>query len=107
MIEIREYVTEDGRNPFQEWLDSLKDRQTLARIDLRLNRIRLGNIGDTKSVGHGVYEIRLTFGPGYRIYFGRRGDTIIILLHGGDKGSQSRDIELAQFRWAEYQKRKQ
>lgn len=107
MIEIREYVTEGGRIPFQEWLDNQKDRETIARIDLRLNRIRLGNFGDTKSVGRGVYEIRLPFGPGYRIYFGRHEDTVIILLHGGDKSSQSRDIELAQFRWAEYQKRKE
>ncbi len=107
LIELREYVTENGRNPFREWLENLKDKETLARIDLRLNRIRLGNIGDTKSVGRGVHEIRLAFGPGYRIYFGRHKDTVIILLQGGDKSSQSRDIELAQARWADYRKRTQ
>lgn len=107
LIELREYVTENGRNPFREWLENLKDKETLARIDLRLNRIRLGNIGDTKSVGSGVHEIRLTLGPGYRIYFGRYKDTVIILLQGGDKSSQSRDIELAQARWADYRKRTQ
>lgn len=107
LIELREYVTENGRNPFREWLENLKDKETLARIDLRLNRIRLGNIGDIKSVGRGVHEIRLAFGPGYRIYFGRYKDTVIILLQGGDKSSQSRDIELAQARWADYCKRTQ
>ena len=107
LIELREYVTDDGRIPFREWLENLKDKETLARIDLRLNRIRLGNIGDSKSVGRGVHEIRLTFGPGYRIYFGRHQETVIILLQGGDKSSQSRDIELAQSRWADYRKRTQ
>lgn len=107
MIELREYITDDGRNPFREWLENLKDKETTARIDLRLNRIRLGNFGDSKSVGRGVHEIRLTFGPGYRIYYGRHKETAIILLHGGDKSSQTRDIELAQNRWADYRKRTQ
>lgn len=104
MIELREYMTDDGRIPFREWLQGLRDREARARIRVRLNRIRLGNFGDAKSVGHGVQELRFPFGPGYRVYFGRDGDTIVILLHGGDKGSQSRDIELAQRYWAEYKK---
>lgn len=90
MIEIREYVTEDGHNPFREWLKNLKDREARVRIRVRLDRIEMGNFGDTKSVGGGVFEIRLPFGPGYRIYYGRHGDTVILLLHGGDKSSQSR-----------------
>lgn len=105
MIELREYITEDGRNPFREWLEGLRDREARARIRVRLNRIRLGNFGDVKSVGRGVHELRLSHGPGYRIYFGRREEMVVILLQGGDKASQSRDIELAYQRWAEYRAR--
>ena len=95
-IEILEYLTEDGRNPFQKWLKKLKDRQARAKIRVRLNRIRLGNFGDCKAVGKGVSELRMQHGPGYRIYYGRKGDTIIILLYGGHKKTQSKDIALAQ-----------
>lgn len=87
MIELREYITEDGRNPFREWLEGLRDREARARIRVRLNRIRLGNFGDVKSVGRGVHELRLSHGPGYRIYFGRREEMVVILLQGGDKAS--------------------
>jgi putative addiction module killer protein len=69
---------------------------------VRLNRIRLGNFGDCKSVGAGISELRIPHGPGYRVYFGRRGKTVVILLYGGDKRTQSRDIALAQTYWDEY-----
>jgi len=104
-LEIREYLTADGGNPFREWLLGLRDAQTRARIRIRLNRVRLGNLGDARSVGAGIYELRIHFGPGYRIYFGRSGKAIVILLCGGDKGSQKQDIERAQAYWADYLKR--
>ena len=104
-IEIFEYLLEGGQNPFREWLEGLKDRQARAKIRVRLNRIRLGNFGDCKSVGHGVSELRVPYGPGYRVYFGRKGNTVVILLYGGDKSTQSRDIALAQEYWREYLRR--
>ncbi len=95
-IELLEYLTEEGRNPFREWLEGLRDRQARAKIRVRLNRIRLGNFGDCKNVGRGVSELRIPYGPGYRVYFGRKSTTVVILLHGGHKKRQSKDIALAQ-----------
>ncbi|MCB0072155.1 MAG: type II toxin-antitoxin system RelE/ParE family toxin, partial [Caldilineaceae bacterium] len=97
-----EYLDEQGRNPFREWLEGLRDHQARARIRARLNRVRLGNFGDSKSVGGGVFELRIPYGPGYRIYFGRDGDKVVILLTGGDKRRQARDIALAQTLWDDY-----
>ncbi len=105
-IEVREYITEDGRNPFQEWLIALRDREARARIRIRLDRIQLGNLGDAKSVGRGVSELRIPYGPGYRLYFGREGTSIVILLCGGNKQSQRQDIAEAQGFWADYNGRK-
>ncbi|EGP06858.1 phage-related protein [Bradyrhizobiaceae bacterium SG-6C] len=81
---------------FRIWLARLADRQAVARIVVRLRRLELGNAGDTKSVGDGVSEMRIDYGPGYRVYFARRGKTIVILLCGGDKKSQRKDIATAQ-----------
>jgi putative addiction module killer protein len=81
---------------FRRWLDRLKDRKTRSRIDDRLKRLANGNAGDTKSVGNGVQELRLHFGAGYRIYYIWKDDVLIILLTGGDKSSQARDIAKAQ-----------
>ena len=78
---------------------------TRAKIRVRLNRIRLGNFGDCKSVGGGVSELRIPHGPGYRVYFGRKDNMVVILLYGGDKKTQSRDIELAQTYWDDYLRR--
>ncbi|MCD6199248.1 MAG: type II toxin-antitoxin system RelE/ParE family toxin [Deltaproteobacteria bacterium] len=83
--EIREYIRGDGKNYFRKWLRSLQDKQARAKIRVRLNRIRLGIFGDAKAVGNGVNEIRIHHGPGYRIYFGRVSNTIVLLLCGGDK----------------------
>jgi putative addiction module killer protein len=92
-----------GRStPFSKWLASLKDRQAAGIVRARLNRIRLGNFGDCKSVGGGVTELRIDFGPGYRIYYGREGASVVILLCGGSKRSQTRDIVTAQAYWKEY-----
>ncbi|NMG18372.1 type II toxin-antitoxin system RelE/ParE family toxin [Brasilonema bromeliae] len=86
--EIRNYLTDDGRNTFSEWFDSLRDRRAKAKIRARLDRVEQGNLGDYKSVGDGVFELRIDYGSGYRIYFGQEGLTIIILLCRGDKSTQ-------------------
>jgi putative addiction module killer protein len=104
-IEVLEYLTEDGRNRFRTWLEELKDTEARARIRARINRIRLGNFGDSKSVGGGVSELRIPHGPGYRVYFGRQGNQVVILLCGGDKRTQARDIETAHVAWQDYLRR--
>lgn len=105
--EIREYVAADGRNPFREWFHSLKDIRARARIRVRLNRIRLGDFGDSRSVGEGVHELRIAYGPGYRVYFGRVSNVIVLLLCGGEKGSQTTDIRNAKKFWNDFKTRRQ
>ena len=102
--EIRVYQTPNGREPFNEWLISIRDTETQARIRARLERLEDGNLGDCQSVGEGVFELRIHSGAGYRIYFGQRGNTIILLLCGGDKSSQRRDIEQAKTYWLKYKR---
>jgi putative addiction module killer protein len=80
---------------FTAWLDNVKDERAVARIVTRIRRMEIGNAGDMRSVGEGVSEIRIDYGPGYRVYFTRRGRTLVILLCGGDKKSQRKDIALA------------
>jgi putative addiction module killer protein len=89
MIEIRETEI------YSRWFKSLRDRQARARIDIRVRRLSMGNPGDVKPVGQGVSELRIDYGSGYRVYFIRRGETLIILLAGGDKKTQERDIKIA------------
>ncbi len=89
MVEIRK------TNVFAKWLDRLSDVQARARVLVRIDRLGLGNPGDCKSVGEGVMEMRIHYGPGYRVYYVARGDTLIVLLAGGDKSSQQRDIKTA------------
>lgn len=96
------YSDKAGKEPFTKWLNSLKDASDRRRILMRLRRIEQGNYGDCKHVQNGVFELRLFFGPGYRIYFGEDGDTLVILLCGGDKGSQHKDIRQAIRYWDEY-----
>jgi len=96
------YKTESGKVPFKAWLIGLRDRKTRQRILNRLSRVESGHYGDHKSVGDGVTELRFFFGAGYRVYFGEDGDTIVILLTGGDKSSQSKDIRRAKAYWKEY-----
>ena len=103
--EIRLYLDDDGISPFDRWLGNLRDSIGQARIRLRLKRVKLGNLGDYKFVGDGVYELRIDVGPGYRVYFGQVGSTVILLLCAGDKGSQDRDILKAKEYWEEYEKR--
>ncbi|MCU0783404.1 MAG: type II toxin-antitoxin system RelE/ParE family toxin [Verrucomicrobia bacterium] len=87
--------------PFEDWLDDLDDKRAVARVLARLARVRQGNPGDCKSVGEGVSELRVDYGPGYRVYFGQRGQTVVVLLCGGDKRTQDRDIRLAKQYWRE------
>lgn len=102
-IQIFIFTTKTGKVPFQDWQKKL-DPVSRAIIRTRLARIELGNFGDCKPIknGTGIYEFRIKHGPGYRIYFGKKGTQIIILLVGGDKGSQARDIEKAKKFWGEY-----
>jgi putative addiction module killer protein len=88
--------------PFSEWLASLRDARAVGIVRARINRMRLGNFGDCKSVGSGVEELRIDFGPGYRLYYGRQGQFVAVLLCGGDKKTQDRDILTAQKYWKEY-----
>lgn len=104
-IAIRSFADANGRAPFQVWLDSL-DRQTQARIAIGLTRLARGNRSNGRGLGGGVAELKLDFGPGYRIYFGQDGETLIILLAGGTKKRQSEDIATAKARWVEYKQRK-
>ncbi|MBI2980721.1 MAG: type II toxin-antitoxin system RelE/ParE family toxin [Deltaproteobacteria bacterium] len=96
------YVTASGKVPFTEWLESLRDIKARAQIKKRLRRAELGNLGEYNSVGQGVYEMKIHFGPGYRIYFGLEGQRFVLLLCGGDKNTQSKDIKLAQEYWADW-----
>ncbi|MCK4516165.1 MAG: type II toxin-antitoxin system RelE/ParE family toxin [Spirochaetaceae bacterium] len=103
--ELQEYVTQEGKNPFRAWLLGLRDVRGRAKIRVRLNRVRLGNFGDAKSVGGGVFELRIPHGPGYRVYMARTGSTVVLLLCGGDKSSQQHDISTAKDYWLDYQRR--
>jgi putative addiction module killer protein len=102
---LEEYVTPTGKNPFQEWLRGLRDARARARIRVRLNRIRIGNFGAVKPVGGGVLELVVPYGPGYRVYLARTGSTVVLLLCGGDKATQPRDISKAKNYWQDYQRR--
>ena len=99
------YVQKNGEAPFNNWLKSLRDRKSRAIIRTRINRIRLGNLGDCKSVGEGVSELRINFAAGYRVYFARQASTVVILLSGGDKSSQQKDIKRAKLYWQDYKRR--
>lgn len=101
-MEIKLYQLENGKVPFDLWLESLRDKRAKAKILIRLDRIQLGNLGDTKSVGQGVYELRINEGKGYRIYYGHDGKDIVLLLCGGDKTTQQSDIKLAKRYWRKY-----
>ncbi len=105
MIELLRYQRDDGREPFTEWLDTLRDKVAQARIRIRSRQVQAGNFGDCEPVGEGVTELRIHVGAGYRAYFGRHGKSIVILLCGGDKRSQSIDIKQARVLWMEWKGR--
>ena len=100
------YGTLEGRVPFTAWLDALRDVQARARILVRLNRLRSGNPGDAHALGGGLWELRIDYGPGYRVYYAQSTRTRVVLLCGGDKTTQSADIQRAQRYWHEYQQRR-
>jgi putative addiction module killer protein len=104
-MDLLRYQREDGAEPFTDWLNGMRDKAAAARIRIRLLRIEAGNFGDCEPVGEGVTELRVHVGPGYRVYFGRYGKTVVILLCGGDKATQSSDIRQAKSLWAEWKRR--
>lgn len=97
------YADENGKEPYTDWLTSLKDEKIRERIRVRVRRLEVGLYGDCESVGEGVLELRLFFGAGYRIYFAEEDGNIVVLLCGGDKSSQKRDIKMAKAYWQEHQ----
>jgi putative addiction module killer protein len=105
VIEIREYLDTNGDSPFRAWFDEL-DAAAAAKVTVAVARLEQGNVSRLKSAGGGILEHRIEFGPGYRIYLGRGGDTLVILLGGGTKKHQQRDIEAARVRWADFKRRK-
>ena len=106
MVEIREYVDAAGRLPFAAWRERL-DPTTRARITVAVLRLETGNFSAAKGAGAGIFEMRLDFGPGYRVYFGKDGERLVILLGGGTKKRQQADIEAARALWLEYKRSKQ
>jgi putative addiction module killer protein len=106
MIEVVQYETETGACPFADWFESLESRAAL-KVRTALARMAAGNFGDVTPVGDGVSERRIDFGPGYRVYFGQDGARLVILLVGGTKKRQQRDIDQAKAYWNDYKRRKQ
>ena len=102
---VRNYVTPDGREPYEEWVNSYRNRKTRAIIRERINRLHLGNFGDYKRLTADLYELRIHYGPGYRVYFGMVDRVIVILLCGGSKKTQRRDIQRAKEYWEELRRR--
>jgi putative addiction module killer protein len=97
------YLEDDGRAPFTVWLSNIHDRDAHARISARLNRLKLGNFGVFKALGDGVIELKIDYGPGYRIYYAMNGKTVVLLLIGGDKSTQKQDIKVAKAYWKRQQ----
>ena len=104
-ITVLHYLTSAGDCPFREWINSVRDKAVRATVAARINRVRAGTLGDWKAVGEGVFELRIDRGPGYRVYFGRDGKTVVILLTGGEKRTQDSDIRKAKEYWRDYETR--
>ena len=105
MTDVREYLDRQGRNPYKLWFDRLNS-QAAAKVATALTRLALGNVSNVKGVGSGVFELRIDFGPGYRVYFGKDGERLVILLGGSTKKRQQRDIDAAIADWQDYKRRK-
>ncbi len=105
MFDILDYLTEDGRDPFKEWLAGLADRRARARVAVRVQRMAGGNFGDHKPLSDGVWELKIDHGPGYRVYYAQAGRRVLLLLVGGDKRRQPADIATAVHYWQDWQRR--
>ncbi len=105
MYEILHYQTIAGVDVFEAWLDGLADSRAVARVVTRVDRVQAGNFGDHKPVGAGVWELRIDYGPGYRVYYALAGQRVILLLCGGDKRKQQADIKRAILMWKDYNER--
>jgi putative addiction module killer protein len=105
MYEIKHYLQRNGNNPFESWLKNLKDIQARAKINVKITRLSMGNFSDSKSLGDGVSELKIDFGPGYRVYYGQSGKSIFLLLCGGDKSTQQKDINNAKEYWNDFKRR--
>lgn len=103
-LKVIVYRTEEGIDAFDEYVDSLKDRSGASKIRVRVTRAKFGNLGDHKSIGFGVIELRINYGPGYRVYVGLQGSELIVLLCAGDKSTQAKDIMKAISYWADYKR---
>ena len=103
---IEYYLTVTNKKPFKEWMDGLDD-VTRAKIRIRLDRVRLGNLGKNRNVGEGGYELKIDYGPGYRVYYALNGKTVVLLLLGGDKSTQKKDILQAKAYWEDHKEREQ
>ena len=104
-MQIVHYVSASDVDVYQDWLDGIRDRTTRARITRRVDRIKDGNFGDHEPCRGGVYELKIDFGPGYRVYYSRVGETVVLLLAGGDKSSQNKDIDKAVANLQDYKRR--
>jgi len=103
---IQVYRTDQGKIPFIDWLEDISDTRTKQKIQVSIDRIALGNLGKTRSLGEGIHEIKINYGPGYRVYFGREGDSLVILLCGGDKSRQNEDIKKAKKYWKDFKRKR-
>ena len=103
---INEYTDEQDKSPYAEWLASLRDARARARVIMQVDRMELGLFGDSEPVGDGLSEVKIHYGPGYRVYYGKEGPDAYVLLCGGDKSTQSKDIKRAKTYWQEHKRRK-
>lgn len=103
---INEYEDKQGNSPYADWLTNLRDARAKAKIIMRVDRMELGLFGDSEPIGDGLSELRIHYGPGYRVYYGKEGQQVYLLLCGGDKSSQKKDIKKAKTFWKDHKRRK-
>lgn len=106
MFEVQTYLSPNGQDPYAQWLAALADRQARARVLVRVGRMAAGNFGDCKPIAEGVWELRIDWGPGYRVYYAQAGKRLVLLLAGGDKRTQQADITAALANWHDWQQRR-